>query len=189
MPSRPCLISLPRIADPRGSLSVVQGGEVIPFEIKRAYWIYDVPAGGERGGHAHRAMSQLLVAVAGSFNVNLSDGHSWHTYTLNRPSQGCSYRPASGAHSTTFRRAPFASRLSRLPTTQPTISTITTNSCALRPIPSQGSDPYFHPLPMNPGTRYPFLDLATVNAPYADGRGATGRCRSPRALCGRPGSG
>lgn len=88
MPSRPCLISLPRIADPRGSLSVVQGGEVIPFEIKRAYWIYDVPAGGERGGHAHRAMSQLLVAVAGSFNVNLSDGHSWHTYTLNRPFAG-----------------------------------------------------------------------------------------------------
>ena len=88
MPSRPCLISLPRIADPRGSLSVVQGGEVIPFEIKRAYWIYDVPAGGERGGHAHRAMSQLLVAVAGSFNVNLSDGHSWQTYTLNRPFTG-----------------------------------------------------------------------------------------------------
>jgi len=84
----PQIINLPRIHDPRGNLTVVQSLEHIPFDIRRAYWIYDVPSGGERGGHSHLEMSQLLVALSGSLNVNLCDGYSWRTYTLNRPFQG-----------------------------------------------------------------------------------------------------
>lgn len=87
-PITPRLINLPRIHDPRGNLTVVQNNEHIPFAIRRAYWIYDVPAGSERGGHSHIDMSQLLVALSGSLNVNLCDGHSWRTFTLNRPFQG-----------------------------------------------------------------------------------------------------
>lgn len=86
--SRPQIIALPKIHDPRGNLTFVQSGAQIPFTLQRAYWIYDVPAAGERGGHSHREMSQLLVAVGGSFNVNLCDGHSWRTFTLNRPFEG-----------------------------------------------------------------------------------------------------
>ena len=85
---RPQLVQLPKIHDPRGNLTFVQSGKEVPFAIRRAYWIYDVPAGEERGGHSHREMAQLLVAVGGSFNVNISDGHNWRTYTLNRPFEG-----------------------------------------------------------------------------------------------------
>lgn len=85
---RPQLLKLPRIHDPRGNLTLVQGGEGVPFAIRRAYWIYDVPAGEERGGHSHHEMSQLLVAVGGSFNVNVCDGYSWRTFMLNRPFEG-----------------------------------------------------------------------------------------------------
>lgn len=87
-PETPRIINLPRIHDPRGNLTVVQNNEHIPFAIRRAYWIYDVPAGSERGGHSHLDMSQLLVALSGSLNVNLCDGYSWRTFTLNRPFQG-----------------------------------------------------------------------------------------------------
>lgn len=86
--SKPGIIELPRIHDPRGNLTFVQSHAQIPFDLRRAYWIYDVPAGGERGGHSHIEMRQLLVAVGGSFNVNLCDGYSWRTYTLNRPFEG-----------------------------------------------------------------------------------------------------
>ncbi len=86
--SRPQIISLPKIHDPRGNLTFVEGEDTVPFEIKRAYWIYDVPAAEERGGHSHHEMSQLLVAVGGSFNVNVCDGTNWRTFTLNRPFEG-----------------------------------------------------------------------------------------------------
>lgn len=82
------IIKLPRIYDVRGNLTFVQNECQIPFCIRRAYWIYDVPAGEERGGHSHHSMTQLLVAVGGSFNVNVFDGHDWRTYTLNRPFEG-----------------------------------------------------------------------------------------------------
>lgn len=88
----PRIVKLPRIHDPRGNLTFVQSvGEdcgQIDFDIRRCYWIYDVPAGEERGGHSHHEMSQLLVAVGGSFDVNLSDGFSWRRFTLNRPFEG-----------------------------------------------------------------------------------------------------
>lgn len=83
----PKIITLPKIYDPRGSLTFTQGGPDgnIPFDIKRVFWIYDAPAAAERGGHAHKVMEELIVALSGSFRVNLFDGNTWHQYDLNRP--------------------------------------------------------------------------------------------------------
>lgn len=86
--SEPRLIELPRIYDPRGSLSFAQDDDQIPFEIKRVYWIYDVPGGESRGSHSHRHAQKLIVATGGSFDVTLHDGTSSSTYTLNRPFVG-----------------------------------------------------------------------------------------------------
>lgn len=85
----PLIIDLPRIYDPRGNLTFVQNGDGrLPFDIERVYWTYDVPAGEKRGGHAHHQGRELLVAISGSFAVNLFDGREWTTYRLNRPYQG-----------------------------------------------------------------------------------------------------
>ncbi len=86
--TKPAIISLPKICDPRGNLTFVQDGDQVPFHIARAYWIYDVPAGEERGGHSHHDMRQLLIATSGSFSVNLTDGFVTVTHTLNRPFEG-----------------------------------------------------------------------------------------------------
>lgn len=86
--TKPQIITLPRIYDPRGNLTFVQDNDQIPFEIKRVYWTYDVPAGEERGGHSHKASTSLVIAANGSFNVNLFDGKEWQTFTLNRPFEG-----------------------------------------------------------------------------------------------------
>lgn len=82
------LIDLPKIVDPRGNLTVAEGMEKVPFEIKRAYWVYDVPAGESRGGHAHKRLQQLVIALSGSFTVTLDDGHERRTILLNHPWQG-----------------------------------------------------------------------------------------------------
>jgi len=82
------LIDLPKIIDPRGNLTVAEGMEKVPFEIKRAYWVYDVPAGESRGGHAHKRLQQLVIALSGSFTVTLDDGHERRTILLNHPWQG-----------------------------------------------------------------------------------------------------
>ena len=90
----PCIIDLPRIYDPRGNLTFVENGQgLIPFAIERVYWTYDVPAGEQRGGHSHHVGKELLVAISGSFNVNLYDGETTQTFTLNRPFEGL-YIPA-----------------------------------------------------------------------------------------------
>ena len=68
------LIDLPKISDPRGNLSFVEGGNQIPFDIQRVYYLYDVPGGAERGGHAHKDLYQLIIAMSGSFDVVLDDG-------------------------------------------------------------------------------------------------------------------
>src|SRR5690606_7024654 len=68
------VIELPKISDPRGNLTFVAGGVHIPFEVQRAYYLYDVPGGAERGGHAHKALHQLIIAMSGSFDVLLDDG-------------------------------------------------------------------------------------------------------------------
>ena len=82
------LIELPKIVDPRGNLTVVEQLKEVPFEIRRAYWTYDVPGGESRGGHAHKHLFQLLIAVSGSFTVTLDDGLQRKTYLLNHPWQG-----------------------------------------------------------------------------------------------------
>ena len=68
------IIDLPKITDPRGNLTFVESGRQIPFDIQRVYYLYDVPGGSERGGHAHKALSQLIIAMSGSFDVVLNDG-------------------------------------------------------------------------------------------------------------------
>lgn len=82
------IIDLPKIIDPRGNLTVAESIKNIPFDIKRVYWVYDVPGGEHRGGHAHKQCKELLVAVSGSFTVTLDDGNETHTFLLNHPYQG-----------------------------------------------------------------------------------------------------
>ena len=79
--------SIPKIEDPRGNLSVIENN-VIPFQIKRVYYLYDVPSGAERGGHSHREQQEFLVALSGSFDVILNDGKEVKTITLNKPFEG-----------------------------------------------------------------------------------------------------
>lgn len=86
--TKPVIIDLPKICDPRGNLTFVQDMDQIPFDIARVYWTYDIPSGEERGGHAHRRLQELIIAANGSFNVNLSNGQEWKTFTLNRPYKG-----------------------------------------------------------------------------------------------------
>lgn len=82
------IIHLPVIPDERGNLSFVEENRHIPFEIKRVYWLYDVPGGASRGAHAHRKLYQLLIAASGSFRVTLDDGHNKQSFFLNRSYQG-----------------------------------------------------------------------------------------------------
>ena len=82
------LIDLPKISDPRGNLTFAEGEGHVPFPIKRAYWVYDVPAGESRGGHAHKRLKQLVIALSGSFTVTLDDGRERKTVLLNHPWQG-----------------------------------------------------------------------------------------------------
>ena len=82
------LIDLPKIADARGNLTFVEGGRHVPFEIKRIYYLYDVPGGAERGGHAHKNLHQLIVAMSGSFDIVLDDGQQKKRIHLNRSYYG-----------------------------------------------------------------------------------------------------
>ena len=75
-------------SDRKGNLSVVEDGKDVPFSVKRVYYLYDVPGGESRGGHAHKALRQLIVAVSGSFSVTLDDGKDKKTFVMNRPYQG-----------------------------------------------------------------------------------------------------
>jgi hypothetical protein len=82
------VVSLPKIADPRGNLTFIEGGCHIPFDIKRVYYLYDVPGGAERGGHAHKGLHQLIIAMSGSFDVVLDDGGNKKRVHLNRSYSG-----------------------------------------------------------------------------------------------------
>jgi dTDP-4-dehydrorhamnose 3,5-epimerase-like enzyme len=80
-----CIITeLPRIQDPRGNLTFVEGGKQAPFDIRRVYYLYDVPGGSERGGHAHLQLHQLMIAMSGSFDIVLDDGFDRKRVHLNR---------------------------------------------------------------------------------------------------------
>jgi len=78
------VVSLPKFLDARGNLSFVEQEKHIPFEIKRSYWIYDVPGGQVRGGHAYRENQEFIIALSGSFDVVVDDGNEVQTYSLNR---------------------------------------------------------------------------------------------------------
>jgi dTDP-4-dehydrorhamnose 3,5-epimerase-like enzyme len=82
------IIELPKISDPRGNLTFIEGGRHVSFDIRRVYYLYDVPGGTERGGHAHRELHQLIVAISGSFDVVLDDGREKKTFHLARSYYG-----------------------------------------------------------------------------------------------------
>jgi hypothetical protein len=82
------IIDLPKIGDPRGNLTFVEGMNHIPFKIQRVFYIYDVPTGESRGAHANKTLEEFLVCLSGSFNVYLDDGKNKKTFRLNRPWQG-----------------------------------------------------------------------------------------------------
>ncbi len=82
------IIHFPKITDPRGNLTFIEGGRHIPFEIQRVYYLYDVPGGAERGGHAHKELQQVIIAMSGSFDVVLDDGYQQKRFHLNRSYYG-----------------------------------------------------------------------------------------------------
>jgi hypothetical protein len=82
------IVDLPRINDPRGNLTFVEGGRHVPFDIKRVYYLYDVPGGAERGGHAHKGLHQMIIAMSGSFDIHLDDGFTKKTVHMNRSYYG-----------------------------------------------------------------------------------------------------
>ena len=91
--NKPKIIELPKFIDPRGNLSFVEQLNHIPFEIRRTYWIYDVPGGESRGGHAFKQNEEFIVALSGAFDVIVDDGKQKKTFTLNRSYYGL-YIPA-----------------------------------------------------------------------------------------------
>lgn len=82
------IIELDKHHHEKGNITVVENSATVPFEVKRSYYLYDVPGGESRGGHAHKELSQLIVAASGSFSVTLDDGKVKRTFLLNRPYQG-----------------------------------------------------------------------------------------------------
>ncbi len=82
------LYNLPEIADPRGNLTFIESGRHIPFDIRRVYYLYDIPGGSERGGHAHKALHEFIIAMSGSFDIHLDDGRSQKTVHMNRSYHG-----------------------------------------------------------------------------------------------------
>lgn len=82
------MIELDKHHHVKGNITVVENNKDIPFEVKRIYYLYDIPGGESRGGHAHRELSQLIIAASGSFTITLDDGKVKRTFLLNRPYQG-----------------------------------------------------------------------------------------------------
>lgn len=87
-PNKFRIIDLPKIVDPRGNLTVAEQMKNVPFNIARVYWTYDVPSGERRGGHAHRTCQEIIIAVSGSFTVEVTDGNTHQAFHLNHPYQG-----------------------------------------------------------------------------------------------------
>src|SRR4051812_40351792 len=82
------VIELPKISDPRGNLTFVEGCRHVPFQIERVYYLYDVPGGAERGGHAHKELQQFIIAMSGSFDAVLDDSRERRRFHLNRSYYG-----------------------------------------------------------------------------------------------------
>ena len=89
MPLEDCrIIDLPKITDVRGNLTFIEGDNHVPFDIKRVYYLYDVPGGSDRGEHAHKGLHQFIIAMSGSFDVHLDDGKSKQKFQMNRSYRG-----------------------------------------------------------------------------------------------------
>lgn len=82
------ILDLPKISDPRGNLTFIESGRHVPFRFERVYYVYDVPGGSERGGHAHKALHQFIIAMSGSYDVIVDDGNATQRFHLNRSYQG-----------------------------------------------------------------------------------------------------
>ena len=82
------VVSLPKITDPRGNLTFIEGNKHLPFDIRRVFYLYDVPTGEDRGAHAHKSLRQFLICLAGSFDMAVDDGEFQATIHLNRPWKG-----------------------------------------------------------------------------------------------------
>jgi dTDP-4-dehydrorhamnose 3,5-epimerase-like enzyme len=87
------IMELPQVHDPRGNLTFIEGGRHLPFEIKRVYYLYDVPGGSTRAGHGHKTLEQLVIAMSGSFDIELDDGHTKSKFHLNRSNYGLYISP------------------------------------------------------------------------------------------------
>ena len=96
------IVELPRFLDVRGNLSFAENYKQIPFEIKRTYWLYDIPGGEDRGAHAHKKCHQFLIAASGSYEVYLDDGINKRTVLLNRPFYGLHVPPGIWAAEQNF---------------------------------------------------------------------------------------
>jgi hypothetical protein len=96
------LIELPKISDPRGNLTFIEGGEHLPFDIKRVFYLYDIPTGENRGAHAHKQLHQFLICLSGSFDVALDDGFERQNIHLNRPWKGLYIPPMIWASEINF---------------------------------------------------------------------------------------
>lgn len=96
------LIELPKVRDPRGNLTYIESGVNVPFDVERNYWIYDVPSGMWRDGHAFRVQQEFLVALSGSFDVVVNDGIQKHTFHLSRPQIGLYIPPMTWRHIDNF---------------------------------------------------------------------------------------
>lgn len=89
------IITLSKISDPRGNLSFIEGNKHVPFEIKRVYYLYDVPAEAERGAHGHRNLAQFIIPLAGSFEISIDNGSTQHSFYLKKPWEGLYIPPMS----------------------------------------------------------------------------------------------
>lgn len=87
------LIELPRVNDPRGNLTFIEGGRHVPFDVRRVYYLYDVPGGATRAGHGHRRLEQVIIAMSGSFDLTLDDGRERRRFHLNRSYYGLYVAP------------------------------------------------------------------------------------------------
>lgn len=96
------IIDLPKITDPRGNLSFIEGKKHVPFEIKRVYYLYDVPGGSDRGGHSHKELEQLIIAISGSFDIIIDDGFEKKQFHMNRSYYGLYISPMIWREITNF---------------------------------------------------------------------------------------
>ena len=96
------MLEFRKIADPKGNLTAIEGGRDVPFDIARVFYLYDVPGGEARGGHAHRALHQVIIAASGSFDVVLEDGNEERAFFLNRSYYGLHVPPMIWAHLENF---------------------------------------------------------------------------------------